>query len=1747
MLTLASQGPVVAPANLFLGANVSDPDGTVVSVEYFSSGVSLGKITAAPWTLAMPNTPAGTYTWTGKATDNGGASTTSAPMVFTVPPDQAPTVRITSPLEGTIFVAPANIPVYGDASDPDSVPDRIEYWSGSTLIGTSTYNTYYGKFYPSPINWNILAPGSYTLTAKAYDDKGASGSTSVHIVVNAPVTSGLTYVDALDYAPGTGFTLWPMAMGDFNGDGKVDVSAGGGDTLFIGQGDGTFLFAGATRPLGYQSAVVGDFNGDGKLDLAMRTTQNVLIRLGNGNGTLQNPTTQLAGTAYLTGLVSGDFNGDGKLDLVTVDSTGTIQFLLGKGDGTLQLLLILPGRVPNANLIAVGDFDGDGKLDLVVTAQNPARAWFLAGFGDGGFQNPRPFSIGTIYPAALAVGDFNSDGKLDVAIADQLGNRVSILLGDGHGGFAAAANTPAGQQPLGLAVGDFDGDGKQDLAVANWSGNVVSILLGDGTGAFRPPIAFAAGPNPQQIFVADLNGDGHPDLVVGNDQAVAVLINTTFATPQAPSFLTSRPPDGVPGVAYNFTARASGFPAPVMSLSAGTLPSGISLLSNGVMGGTPTPGTYAGVITAHNGVAPDATQGFEIVVEGYAQTTTFGALSDRTLGDPPFAVSATATGALVTFSSLSPTVCAVAGTVVTLVGPGLCTIRASAAGNGYYKAAPDVDRTFTVLPTGQTLAIQLTAPLPGSAFSAPGSFTLVALAGAKSPITAVDFFQGLTKVCTLAAAPFTCARSALPAGSYTFTAKVTDNKSVTATSQPVTITVTAANQPPTVAITAPAAGSVFGAPGAFTLTASAADADGFVAGVEFFSGATSLGAVAAPPWTLTLRDLPAGTYTFTAKATDDKGASATSSPVSATVTSANLPPTIQIVSPAAGTLDLNSVLEPVSITLWATVNDPDGAVIGATFFVNGVATCTINDVPGVSGYHCALASVGIGTYSYTAQATDNRGAVATSAPVTVVVRVAPPNIPPVVTLTAPLTGQVIPHGTILFAANASDADGSVARVDFLVDSVVVGTTTTPPYTLGYSPPLDLNPEARIVTARATDDRGAVTVSAAAYIMVPASVAIAGFYPPDEYPFVALTAPNTCGPFSAAGPITIAADAKSKLLSVARVDFFAGSTLVGSANASPFTVTWAQPTAGTQILSAVGYDSRGLSTTSASMRVPITGNQPPTATLTAPAAGSTFWIGQTVTLAANASDPDGSVAKVDFFASGTNVGTATSPSYQVSWSPTIAGTYQLKAVATDNAGATGSSAPVSVTVFPAPTVSLTAPAAGAKFAPGQAVAPVAQASVPGGTINRIEFLADGVVVSTVSYSVPPATATATGTWTAGSPGAHTLTARVVATSGVTAVSLGVAVSVVDLAVNIVEPFANETYLAPGDIRITAKPTETAGTIASVDFYGDGNLLGSRASSPFTFLWTPVVAGSHTVTAKAHDGSGLVSSSSVAVSVLVAPTIQVDPGIDGSTVADDNVFVSGTVQAPPNSAVMVNGRLASLDRAGHFFANNVPLQPGVNTITLAVNTQDAAPVSKTITVTRTGLAPFGVVADPPEGFAPLAVDLTIVNHAATPFGRVEIDTNGDGAPDVTLASLPKSGPAQVLSYPAPGVFNIGVKVFDVGGNLIYQKRVRILARDPAETAALVSHVFNEMLDRLQTNRVSLAVNAIVAGAWDRYRSMFSAPGVDLAAAVAGLGTISSVSMSDVSADIVLTRVKVDGVYAYDVILIRDFDGVWRIEGM
>jgi hypothetical protein len=356
----------------------------------------------------------------------------------------------------------------------------------------------------------------------------------------------------------------PSAVGDFNGDGNLDVAYIGysGDfylAIYLGNGNGTFKLASDydLGPDGGGTAAVGDFNGDGKLDLAIPVAygSTMMVLLGNGDGTFQSPITY--STSYGGGAaVAADVNGDGILDLVT----GAGSVLLGIGDGTFA---DAGGINLNGGTVSVGDFNGDGKLDLAAVSVDTSGAQHLmiaAGKGDGTFKNPIEFAAGTNFFSwtSFGVGDFNGDGKLDLIVS------TTIDLFD-FGNTLLFLQTSASLSPASLAFGN------QNVGTKSKPQTVTFKNI--GSDALKISGITITGADSKDFSQSNQCGTSLPP-------GVSCKINVTFAPKMAGSLTASlQVSDSAVGSPQAVSLSGTGVAAATVSLTPSKLPFPVQLVN----------------------------------------------------------------------------------------------------------------------------------------------------------------------------------------------------------------------------------------------------------------------------------------------------------------------------------------------------------------------------------------------------------------------------------------------------------------------------------------------------------------------------------------------------------------------------------------------------------------------------------------------------------------------------------------------------------------------------------------------------------------------------------------------------------------------------------------------------------------------------------------------------------------------------------------------------------------------------------------------------------------------------------------------------------------------------------------------------------------------------------------------------------------------------------------------------------------
>jgi len=535
-----------------------------------------------------------------------------------------------------------------------------------------------GKYYYPGVNvslgdgaGNFAAPITYpagvapaALTSGDFNNDGFpdiavldQNDGTVSVLINS---GNGTFASPVPYTVGNG--SGQILTADFNGDSKLDLivtnQTDGTVSVLLGNGDGTFEMeqVSTAQPNGANMAIA-DFNGDGKLDVAVSNynSTTIDILLGNGDGTFQAPIPTTGPNAEV-GMVAGDFNKDGKMDLAVASisssinngtgGNGGVQIFLGVGNGSFQNPVSYPtvpvGLSGGFTLRGprMGDLNNDGNLDIIMPnypdtasdssgTQHSVGPAILLGNGDGTFTlNPGNPAVTGPWENDIALGDFNKDGALDAAVLNNDGfqtnylDNVTILLS--ASGTEVVLTSSRNPSTVGQSV--------------TFTGTVKTSILGLPTPTGT--ITFELGST--NVPVTMVNGVATyttSTLPLGNITVYAVYSGDSYFNPAtslgllqvvkpAPLTITTTTlPDAVQNISYTASVVAAGGIGPyTFSITAGSLPAGLSMNSLGAITGTPTglPGTSSFTVHVKDSEIPakTASANLSIIVASNLQITT---------------------------------------------------------------------------------------------------------------------------------------------------------------------------------------------------------------------------------------------------------------------------------------------------------------------------------------------------------------------------------------------------------------------------------------------------------------------------------------------------------------------------------------------------------------------------------------------------------------------------------------------------------------------------------------------------------------------------------------------------------------------------------------------------------------------------------------------------------------------------------------------------------------------------------------------------------------------------------------------------------------------------------------------------------------------------------------------------------------------------------------------------------------------
>ncbi|MFP5040651.1 Ig-like domain-containing protein [Parasediminibacterium sp. JCM 36343] len=384
-------------------------------------------------------------------------------------------------------------------------------------------------------------------------------------------------------------------------------------------------------------------------------------------------------------------------------------------------------------------------------------------------------------------------------------------------------------------------------------------------------------------------------------------------------------------------------------------------------------------------------------------------------------------------------------------------------------------------------------------------------------------------------------------------------------------------------------------------------------------------------------------------------------------------------------------------------------------------------------------------------------------------------------------------------------------------------------------------------------------------------------------------------FSTTDTIAINATAIEAKGAIRKVDFYNGTTLLGTDSTSPYGFKWINPTLGADTLTVIATDSLGAVVNSSPTIVFVSSpaNKPPVITISTPANNASYLTPASISITVAASDTDGSIYKVAFYADSNLLVTTFANPYTFTWTGAVAGTYKITAKATDNEGATTISSPVTIKVSNPikPTVSITSPLNNSSFTPPASIAISANAADANGSITKVDFY-NGSTLLASDTSSPYSY-----TWNNVPLGKYTIIAVATDNDGNTTTSAPVAISVAPVACTGTVTngdYSYSVYTNAGTVYYIFHPLATIKGCSSSILYlkTKGNYAGYNMTADgtdFTYS-TPIAKGTATsfyftynVPSGGERNSSATPHTYLAGSVCVAgaPTVSITSPLEAAS--------------------------------------------------------------------------------------------------------------------------------------------------------------------------------------------------------------------------------------------------------------------------
>ena len=624
-----SGSPSVGTVTFYAGPGLTNPIGSPVNV---SGGTATS---AADTTL-----PIGSDTIT--AYYSGGTGFASSQGTETVVVNASTTTAVTSTPNGPI-------------TQGTSI-DFIATISGSPSVGTVTFYAGPGLTNPigSPVNVSggsatssadtTLPVGSDTITAVYSGGTGFAGSQgSESLEVDASTTTSVSSTPSSPITQGTSINFTATISGNPSV-GTVTFYAGPGLTNPIGSpisvsGGTATSAADTTLPVG-SNTITAVYSG-GTNFAGSQGTEGLVVNASTTTSVSSSPTGPITqGTSIdFTATISGN------------PSVGTVTFYAGPG---------LTNPIGSPVNVSGGSATSSADTSLAV-GSDTITAVYTGGTGFAGSQGTEPVTVnassttsvsstpsspitqGTSIDFTATINGSPSVGTVTFyagpGLTNQIGSAINVLGGTATS--AADTSLPVGSDTItavysggtGFAGSQGTETVQVDQALAITSSASTTFTAGTSASfsltasGYPIPTFTEFGTLPRGVTLSSAGVlSGTPGAGTGGTYSIVVVASNgvsdafqafNLTVDQAPAFTSSTSTTFIAGDSGSFSVAASGYPAPTFTES-GSLPSGVTFSSAGVLTGTPAAGTngnYPIVIIATNGISPDAIQAFTLTVD----------------------------------------------------------------------------------------------------------------------------------------------------------------------------------------------------------------------------------------------------------------------------------------------------------------------------------------------------------------------------------------------------------------------------------------------------------------------------------------------------------------------------------------------------------------------------------------------------------------------------------------------------------------------------------------------------------------------------------------------------------------------------------------------------------------------------------------------------------------------------------------------------------------------------------------------------------------------------------------------------------------------------------------------------------------------------------------------------------------------------------------------------------------------------